>query len=129
VQLRGGESWISVLDELAIEAVGGAVLGFIGGRAIVLALNRLSLPQGLHAPLVATGALVVFALAQVLHASGFLAVYLAGLMVGNRPTRAHNAVIAPRRANGACRSALAGGNAKEIAGIVRGEIIGRQERA
>jgi potassium/hydrogen antiporter len=93
VQLRGGESWISVLDELAIEAVGGAVVGFIGGRAIVLALNRLSLPQGLHAPLVATGALVVFALAQVLHASGFLAVYLAGLVVGNRPTRAHNAVI------------------------------------
>src|SRR5271168_2196394 len=89
VQLRGGESWISVLDELAIEVVGGAVLGFIGGRAIVMALNRLSLPQGLHAPLVATGALVVFALAQVFHASG----YLAGLVVGNRPTRAHNAVI------------------------------------
>jgi cell volume regulation protein A len=93
VQLPGGESWISVLDDLAIDAVGGAVVGFIGGRAIVLALNRLNLPQGLHAPLVATGALVVFALAQVLHSSGFLAVYLAGLAVGNRPTRAHNAVI------------------------------------
>jgi potassium/hydrogen antiporter len=59
----------------------------------VAALNRLSLPQGLHAPLVATGALVVFALAQVIHASGFLAVYLAGMIVGNRPTRAHNAII------------------------------------
>jgi cell volume regulation protein A len=93
VQLPGGESWISVLDELALDAVGGAIVGFIGGRAIVLALNRLNLPQGLHAPLVATGALVVFALAQVLHSSGFLAVYLAGLAVGNRPTRAHNAVI------------------------------------
>jgi cell volume regulation protein A len=93
VQLPGGESWISVLDDLAIDAVGGAVVGFIGGRAIVLALNRLNLPQGLHAPLVATGALVVFALAQVLHSSGSLAVYLAGLAVGNRPTRAHNAVI------------------------------------
>ena len=29
----------------------------------------------------------------VVHASGFLAVYLAGMIVGNRPTRAHNAVI------------------------------------
>jgi potassium/hydrogen antiporter len=93
IQLRGSESWVSVLDELAIEAVGGAVIGFIGGRAIVAGLNRLTLPQGLHAPLVATGALVVFALAQVFHASGFLAVYLAGMIVGNRPTRAHNAVI------------------------------------
>ncbi len=93
IRLRGSESWVSVLDELAIEAIGGAVIGFIGGRAIVAGLNRLTLPQGLHAPLVATGALVVFALAQVFHASGFLAVYLAGMIVGNRPTRAHNAVI------------------------------------
>jgi potassium/hydrogen antiporter len=93
IQLQPDQSWVSVLDELAIEAIGGAVIGFIGGRAIVYGLNRLSLPQGLHAPLVTTGALVVFAAAQVLHASGFLAVYLAGLLVGNRPTRAHNAVI------------------------------------
>ena len=28
-----------------------------------------------------------------MHASGFLAVYLAGLVVGNRPTRAHNTVV------------------------------------
>src|SRR5258706_3143761 len=71
VLLRGSESWISVLEELAIEAIGGAVIGFIGGRAIVWALNRLSLPQGLHAPLVATGALVGFALPPVSHACGF----------------------------------------------------------
>ena len=38
-------------------------------------------------------ALVIFALAQTSHASGFLAVYLAGLVVGNRPTRAHNTVV------------------------------------
>jgi cell volume regulation protein A len=93
VQLQGSESWTSFLGELAIEAIGGAAIGFVGGRAIVAALNRLSLPQGLHAPLVATGALVVFALAQVTHASGFLAVYLAGMIVGNRPTRAHNGII------------------------------------
>jgi cell volume regulation protein A len=93
VQLQPDQSWVSVLDELAIEAIGGAAIGFVGGRAIVYGLNRLSLPQGLHAPLVTTGALVVFAVAQVVHASGFLAVYLAGLLVGNRPTRAHNAVI------------------------------------
>src|SRR6516225_6330557 len=64
-----------------------------GRRAIVVVLNRLGLAQGLHAPFVATSALVIFGLASALHASGFLAVYLAGLVVGNRPTRAHNTVV------------------------------------
>ncbi len=91
--LAANQPWYAVLDELAIQAVGGAMIGLLGGRMIVTALNRLELPQGLHAPLVTTGALVVFGVAQTLHASGFLAVYLAGLVVGNRPTRAHNAVI------------------------------------
>src|SRR6185436_19851808 len=53
----------------------------------------LALAQGLHAPFVTTSALVIFGLASGLHASGFLAVYLAGLVVGNRPTRAHNTVV------------------------------------
>jgi cell volume regulation protein A len=85
------------LQEIALrlgqEAVLGAVLGILGGRVIVWALNRLALPQGLHAPFVATGALVLFGLAQALHGSGYLAAYLAGLVVGNRPTRAHNTVV------------------------------------
>src|SRR5215467_15681791 len=92
--LVSDEPWYTVLDVLAVQAIGGAVIGWLGGRVTVIALNRLELPQGLHAPLVMTGALVVFGIAQALHASGFLAVYLAGLILGNRPTRAHNAVIA-----------------------------------
>jgi cell volume regulation protein A len=52
------------------------------------------LPQGLHAPFVATGAIVTFALCQSIHASGFLAVYLAGLIVGNRSMRARSAIVA-----------------------------------
>jgi len=59
----------------------------------VLVLNRLSLAQGLHAPFVAVSALVVFAFANAVHSSGFLAVYLAGLVVGNKQTRAHNSVV------------------------------------
>ena len=61
--------------------------------AVVLVLNRLNLPQGLHAPFVATGAVVIFALAEVGHGSGFLAVYVAGLVVGNSAVRAHNAIV------------------------------------
>src|SRR6185312_1776691 len=89
----GHSSTGHVLMELAREAVLGAIIGVIGGRTIVIALNRVALPQGLHAPFVTTTALVIFGVAQLGHASGFLAVYLAGIIVGNRPTRAHNSVV------------------------------------
>jgi cell volume regulation protein A len=92
--LSAGEgSWGHVLAVLAEQAVLGTIIGILGGRAIVFVLNRLALAQGLHAPFVTTSALVIFGLASGLHASGFLAVYLAGLVVGNRPTRAHNTVV------------------------------------
>jgi len=90
---NGERSWQQIVLELAREAVLGTVVGLIGGRAIVFVLNRLGLPQGLHAPFVTTGALVIFGIASVVHGSGFLAVYLAGLVVGNRATRAHNTVV------------------------------------
>jgi len=79
--------------EFALEAVLGTLFGMVGGRLVVLALNKVALPQGLHAPFVTTAALVIFGAAQIMHASGFLAVYLAGIIIGNRPTRAHNSVV------------------------------------
>jgi cell volume regulation protein A len=92
--LVANEPWYTPLAELAVDSIGGVAIGLAGGWAIVTALNRLEMPQGLHAPLVATGALVLFGVAQAVHASGFLAVYLAGIVVGNKPTRAHSSVIA-----------------------------------
>ena len=89
----GDRSWQHVLAVFVEQAALGAIVGILGGRAIVVVLNRLGLAQGLHAPFVTTSALVIFGLASALHASGFLAVYLAGLVVGNRPTRAHNTVV------------------------------------
>ena len=91
--LRGEEPWWLPLASLAGKGLGGAAVGFLGGRATVWALNRLGLAQGLHAPFVATSVLIVFSLSEALGASGFLAVYMAGLIVGNRPTRAHNNVV------------------------------------
>src|SRR6202012_682194 len=82
-----------VLRELFQEAVLGGIIGLVGGRAMGIALNRVALPQGLHAPFVTTTALVTFGAAQMVHASGFLAVYPAGIVVGNRPTRADNSVV------------------------------------
>jgi cell volume regulation protein A len=91
--LVGDQSWSHALLTFVRDAVLGLIIGVAGGRIITLVLNRLALAQGLHAPFVAVSALIVFAFANAVHASGFLAVYLAGLVVGNRQTRAHNSVI------------------------------------
>lgn len=89
----GNATVAHVVMEFLQEAVLGTLVGVVGGWLVVMALNRVALPQGLHAPFVCTAALVIFGLAQIMHASGFLAVYLAGIMIGNRPTRAHNSVV------------------------------------
>jgi len=91
--LNGTGTWQHVVLTLAEEAILGGILGIAGGRLIVIALNRLGLAQGLHAPFVAASVLAIFGLASAAHASGFLAAYLAGLVVGNRPTRAHNTIV------------------------------------
>jgi potassium/hydrogen antiporter len=92
--VRGEQPWVVIAESLVIKGFGGVLLGVLGGRATVFVLNRLGLPQGLHAPFVTTSVVVLFGFAETIHASGFLAVYLAGLIVGNRPTRAHNTLVA-----------------------------------
>jgi len=91
--LVGDLGWSRALLIFLRDSVLGCIIGIAGGRIIAMVLNRLALPQGLHAPFVAVSALVVFAAANSVHSSGFLAVYLAGLAVGNRQTRAHNSVV------------------------------------
>lgn len=89
----GDSSVWHVVVEFLRESMLGGIVGVIGGRLVVVALNRVALPQGLHAPFVTTAALVIFGVAQIFHASGFLAVYLAGIIIGNHPTRAHSSVV------------------------------------
>jgi cell volume regulation protein A len=93
ILLAGDSSWSHIAVVLIRDIVLGCVIGIGGGRVITWVLNRVVLAQGLHAPFVAVSAVVVFAFGNAVHTSGFLAVYLAGLIVGNRQTRAHNSVI------------------------------------
>ena len=73
---------------LVLHLVLGLGLGVLGGRLIALGLNRLSLPEGLHPLFALAGAVGLFAATNTLHGSGFLAVYVAGLVLGQRPVRA-----------------------------------------
>jgi cell volume regulation protein A len=80
-------SW-SVFFDLANQLAGGAAAGLAAGFALVWLINRLELAGGLYPVLAMAFALFTFGAAQTLGASGFLAVYLAGLVVGNRRHRA-----------------------------------------
>ena len=94
ILLAGGHAptgW-HVLALLAEEAAIGAALGVAGGLAASWLLNRLDLPSGLQPLLVLTSAILIFAASMVIGGSGFLAVYLAGLVIGNRPIRAYASV-------------------------------------
>lgn len=88
LQLAGIDtpSW-SLLAALGQQASIGAVLGVGGGFLIAALLNRVNLPGGLHPPFVVASAICLFGLAAVSGGSGFLAVYLAGLVLGNSRTR------------------------------------------
>ncbi len=65
----------------------GAVAGFFGGRIMVWGMNRANLTSGLSPVVVLSGSVLIFSGTLLLHASGFLAVYLAGLVMGNADFR------------------------------------------
>lgn len=71
----------------------GALAGVLGGLLLALALNRLDLPAGLHPLLAVSAAIALVPLTNLIGGSGFLAVYIAGLVVGNRPVRAFANVL------------------------------------
>ncbi|WEN41648.1 K(+)/H(+) antiporter NhaP2 [Thauera sp. GDN1] len=71
----------------------GAILGLAGGWVLSRLMARLSLPDGLYALLILSGGTLIFAATNLLNGSGFLAVYLAGIVVGNRRSHATEHVL------------------------------------
>jgi cell volume regulation protein A len=85
VEILGAREAVSTLHGIGLfltQMAGGAALGLAGGAALLWAVNRVSIATGLYPILVITGGIFIFALAHTLHASGFLAVYVAGLVFG-----------------------------------------------
>jgi cell volume regulation protein A len=73
---------------LAREIVGGAAFGVGGGYLLLALVNRLEATSGLYPILALAGGTALFGAAQTAGASGFLAVYLAGLILGSHRHRA-----------------------------------------
>lgn len=65
----------------------GVAGGLLGGRLLSGLMNRVQLVPAFYPLLVASGGLVVFAGINSLGGSGFLAIYLSGVILGNRRIR------------------------------------------
>lgn len=85
-------TWVVAALHFAMAMFGGLALGALGGYVLVQLVNRVEFPQGLYPILSLGGALVIFAGAQTVGASGFLAVYVAGLIFGERRHRGTQAI-------------------------------------
>jgi cell volume regulation protein A len=82
--LTGGWEPGAGLAEFSLQmAVGGAV-GLAGGWVLLWQMRRVTLPnEGLYPVRVLAGALALYGLATVAHGSGFLAVFVAGILLGD----------------------------------------------
>ncbi|MDO1508806.1 MULTISPECIES: potassium/proton antiporter [unclassified Neisseria] len=71
----------------------GLVIGFIGGKILARLVARLNLAEGLYALMIVSGGLLVFAFTNLIGGSGFLAVYLTGILIGNQRSHATEHVL------------------------------------
>jgi cell volume regulation protein A len=74
----------SIAGEFLAQLAVGAVVGVAGGMLLVAFMRGVPLPsEGLYPLRVLAGALVIYGAATVAHGSGFLAVFVAGILGGD----------------------------------------------
>jgi cell volume regulation protein A len=88
IEVPAALSGSSIIALLAWELMGGAAFGIGGGYLLLALINRLEATSGLYPILALAGATALFGAAQTVGASGFLAVYLGGLILGGHRHRA-----------------------------------------
>ena len=83
--LQGGQpQWGSAVVMLVVQLVVGALAGFLLGKGMVWLINKINIDNAsLYPILVLSGSFFVFAATYYIKGNSYLAVYIAGLMVGN----------------------------------------------
>ena len=78
------DSHLLVLADVGWEMLVGVVVGAIGGLIVIRLVNRWSRPLDPITALAAAG--MIYGVGAVAHGSGFLAVFIAGLLIGDNAT-------------------------------------------
>ena len=82
--LSGGAA-LHVVGEFVLQMGVGAIVGLAGGWALLAFMRRVPLPSEALYPLrTLVSVLALFALATLARGSGFLAVFIAGILIGDR---------------------------------------------
>jgi potassium/hydrogen antiporter len=82
--LNGG-ALVQLAGEFVLQMGVGAALGLLGGRALLWFMRRVSLPsEGLYPLRTLACVLVLYGATTIAHGSGFLAVFVAGIVLGDQ---------------------------------------------
>lgn len=83
--IQSGESNLaSTALQFVMQMSIGAVAGFLLGRLAVICINKININQSLYSVLLLAFVLFIFSFTDLIKGNGYLAVYIAGLIVGNR---------------------------------------------
>ena len=75
---------LSVIQDIVIQLIMGAVLGFIFGKGIVSIMRKADLGnESLYPIMVLTACIFIFSITYFLKGNTYLAVYIGGLVIGN----------------------------------------------
>lgn len=88
-----GQTVLGFLGLLVQQLGFGLLLGLIAGYLLSKLLPKVNLAAGMYAILILSAGLAVFAATNLIGGSGFLAVYLAGVIIGNNKVRSTEHVL------------------------------------
>ncbi|MGH3472925.1 MAG: cation:proton antiporter, partial [Nocardioidaceae bacterium] len=87
VTTAGSSGWQAIGDgtgRFVLQMGIGGLVGVVGAHGLLWTMRRWPLPSGALYPLrTLAGAVVIYGLATVAHGSGFLAVFIAGILIGD----------------------------------------------
>ncbi|MDO5685947.1 MAG: potassium/proton antiporter [Neisseria sp.] len=83
----------SIITMLVMQLGLGVLFGYFGGQILAWLMSRLKLTDGLYPLLILSGGMLVFTITNIIGGSGFLAVYVCGILVGNCHSRMTESVL------------------------------------